>query len=215
MRGSEWIIDSSEFAQPAAAWGWLDMIATASVADDGESVHANSSRAVPLSRAAACRRAWSAVRVLPSQKPPDSTPPRERPVAAARPIWALPLGVQRQREVYGSGGRGVDQGEEAEGHGPAVTVARRGGLEHLFAAYCPKCAPPTPSGTTSATSSRSRFAAASCLPPVRASGRRVRAAPQRPIRAVRHRPGDHAEGLVRHPPAGEGLGDRGVPTSPR
>ena len=44
MRGSEWIIDSSESAQPGAAFGLLDRIATASAAADGESVQPNSSR---------------------------------------------------------------------------------------------------------------------------------------------------------------------------
>src|SRR5699024_2946922 len=38
------------------------------------------------SRAAAWRRVWRAERVLPSQNPPDSTPPAERPVAEARPV---------------------------------------------------------------------------------------------------------------------------------
>lgn len=86
VRGSECIIDSKESAQPGAAFGLLDRIATASAADDGERVQPNSSRGVRLSSAAAWSRAWSAVRVLPSQNPPDSTPPVDRPVAEARPV---------------------------------------------------------------------------------------------------------------------------------
>ena len=48
VRGSEWIIDSSESAQPGAAFGLLDKIATASAAAEGESVQPNSSRGDPV-----------------------------------------------------------------------------------------------------------------------------------------------------------------------
>src|SRR5699024_7744228 len=84
--GSESIIAASESAHPMAAGGLLVRMATASAAAVGSSVHRNSSAGGRWSRAAACRSDWRAVRVLPSQKPPDSTPPADRPVVAARPV---------------------------------------------------------------------------------------------------------------------------------
>src|SRR3546814_3027555 len=86
VRASEWIIESSDSPQPAAALGWEARIATASLADDGDRVQANSSAGVRWSSAAAWSRDCRAVRVLPSQKPPDSTPPADSPVAEARPV---------------------------------------------------------------------------------------------------------------------------------
>src|SRR5690606_24634775 len=53
---------------------------------EGERVQLNSSRGERSSRAAAWSSACRAVRVLPSQNPPDSTPPVDRPVADARPV---------------------------------------------------------------------------------------------------------------------------------
>ena len=98
VRGSAWIIDSRESAQPGAACAWLARIATAWDAADGGRVQANSSLALRASSAAAWRRAWSTVRVLPCQKPPDSTPPVDRPVAEARPATKrlLPTLVARR-----------------------------------------------------------------------------------------------------------------------
>ncbi len=84
--GSASIIAPSESPHPMAAFGCEFRIATASAAALGSRVHRNSSAGGRASSAAACSSAWSAVRVLPSQNPPDSTPPEERPVAAARPL---------------------------------------------------------------------------------------------------------------------------------
>ena len=86
VRGSASIIASSDSAHPAAAWLLLVRIATASAAAVGSSVQRNNSAGGRLSRAAAWRRAWRAVRVFPSQNPPPSTPPAERPVPDARPV---------------------------------------------------------------------------------------------------------------------------------
>src|SRR5699024_7609038 len=84
--GSASIIAPSESAHPAAASGWLVRIATASAAAAGSRVHRNKSAGFRESNAAAWRRDWRAVRVLPSQNPPDSTPPADNPVADASPV---------------------------------------------------------------------------------------------------------------------------------
>src|SRR5690625_7310214 len=91
--GSASIIAARESSQPIAAFGWELRIATASEAAEGSRVHLNSSAGGLPSRAAACSKLGSAVRGLPSQKPPDSTPPAERPVAAARAL-ARVVGVR-------------------------------------------------------------------------------------------------------------------------
>ena len=85
VRGSELIMPSSESDQPAAAWGWLARMPTASVAAEADSDHSKRARVGSCSSAAAWSSAWSAERALPSQKPPDSTPPEESPVDDARP----------------------------------------------------------------------------------------------------------------------------------
>src|SRR3546814_12246615 len=85
VRASEWIIESSDSPQPAAALGWEARIATASLADDGDRVQANSSAGVRWSSAAACSRACSAVRGLPSQNPPAWTQPAGGPVEEESP----------------------------------------------------------------------------------------------------------------------------------
>src|SRR5690606_19117416 len=79
--GSESIIASKDSAQPPAASGLFVKIATASAAAVGSSVHRNNSDGGLWSIAAACSRACRAERVLPSQNPPPSTPPEDRPVA--------------------------------------------------------------------------------------------------------------------------------------
>ncbi|MPM52996.1 hypothetical protein SDC9_99760 [bioreactor metagenome] len=84
--GSASIIAARESSQPIAAFGCELRIATASDAALGSRVQRNSSAGGRPSSAAACSRLWSAVRVLPSQNPPDSTPPADSPVAAARPL---------------------------------------------------------------------------------------------------------------------------------
>src|SRR3546814_20524798 len=60
VRASEWIIESSDSPQPAAALGWEARIAPASLADDGDRVQAHSSAGVRWSSAAAWSRDCSA-----------------------------------------------------------------------------------------------------------------------------------------------------------
>ena len=86
LEGSNIVMTERPNAQPPAASGLFVKIATASAAAVGSSVHRNNSDGGRWSIAAACSRACNAERVLPSQNPPPSTPPEDRPVAEARPV---------------------------------------------------------------------------------------------------------------------------------